>query len=50
LRSLHALCELVAVTVHVFIDRALDQLRLLEARHQGGVANLLLGGLMDLDR
>jgi hypothetical protein len=34
----------------VLIDRALYQLGLLEARHQRGIADLLLGGLMDLDR
>src|ERR1700729_93017 len=34
----------------VLIDRELDELSLLEARHQRGVADLLLGGLMDLDR
>jgi hypothetical protein len=31
LRTLHALRELVAVAINVLVDRALDQLRLLEA-------------------
>jgi|HubBroStandDraft_4_1064222.scaffolds.fasta_scaffold84003_3 hypothetical protein len=34
----------------VLVDRALDQLGLLEARHQRCVTDLLLGGLMNLDR
>jgi hypothetical protein len=49
-RLLHALCKVLAVMLDVLIDRALDKLGLLEARHQRGVANLLLGGLMNLDR
>jgi hypothetical protein len=49
-RLLHALREVLAVTLDVLIDRALDKLGLLEARHQRGVADLLLGGLMNLDR
>jgi hypothetical protein len=48
--ALHALLELVSVAVHILVDRALDQLCLLQARHQRGVADLLLGGLMNLDR
>jgi hypothetical protein len=35
--------------LNVLIDRTLDELGLLEARHQRGIADLLLGGLMDLD-
>jgi hypothetical protein len=50
LRLLHALREVLAVTLDVLVDRALDKLSLLEARHQRGVADLLLGGLMNLDR
>jgi hypothetical protein len=38
------------VTIDVLVDGALNELGLLQARHQRGVANLLLGGLMDLDR
>jgi hypothetical protein len=38
------------VTLDVLVDRALDKLGLLEARHQRGIADLLLGGLMNLDR
>jgi hypothetical protein len=49
-RLLHALREVLTVTLDVLVDRALDKLGLLEARHQRGVADLLLGGLMDLDR
>ncbi|MGA8364577.1 MAG: hypothetical protein WB709_08655 [Solirubrobacteraceae bacterium] len=48
--ALHAQRELVAVTIDVLVDGALDELGLLQARHQRGVADLLLGGLMDLDR
>jgi hypothetical protein len=50
LRTFHALRELVTVAIHVLVDSALDQLGLLQSRHQRGVADLLLGGLMDLDR
>jgi hypothetical protein len=49
-RLLHALREVLAVTLDVLVDCALDKLGLLEARHQRGVADLLLGGLMNLDR
>jgi hypothetical protein len=35
--------------LNVLIDRPLDKLGLLDARHQRRVANLLLGGLMNLD-
>jgi len=38
------------VVLNVLIDRTLDELGLLDARHQRRVADLLLGGLMDLDR
>jgi hypothetical protein len=38
------------VALNVLIDSTLDELSLLEPRHQRGVANLLLGGLMNLDR
>jgi hypothetical protein len=38
------------VTIYVLVDGALDEFGLLQARHQRGVADLLLGGLMDLDR
>ena len=50
MRLLHALREVLAVTLDILVDRALDKLGLLEARHQRGVADLLLGGLMNLDR
>jgi hypothetical protein len=50
LSLLHALREVLAVTLDVLVYGALDKLGLLEARHQRGVADLLLGGLMNLDR
>jgi hypothetical protein len=37
------------VTLDVLVYGALYKLGLLEARHQRGVADLLLGGLMDLN-
>jgi hypothetical protein len=46
---LHALLELLTMSVDVFVDRNLDELGLLEPGHQRGVADLLLGGLVDLD-
>jgi hypothetical protein len=49
-RALHAQRKLLAVMLDVLINRALDKLSLLEARHQRCVANLLLRGLMNLDR
>jgi hypothetical protein len=49
-RALHAQRKQLAVMLDVLIDRALDELGLLEARHQRGIADLLLGGLMNLDR
>jgi hypothetical protein len=49
-RALHALRKQLAVMLDVLIDRTLDEFGLLEARHQRRVADLLLGGLMDLDR
>jgi hypothetical protein len=49
-RVLHAPSELVTVTLDVLVHGTLDQFGLLEPRHQCGVANLLLGGLVDLDR
>jgi len=49
-RALHTQRKQLAVMLDVLIDRALDELGLLEARHQRGIANLLLGGLMNLDR
>jgi len=50
LRALHTQRKVLAVMLDVLIDRELDELGLLEARHQRGIANLLLGGLMNLDR
>jgi hypothetical protein len=50
LRALHAQRKQLAVMLDVLINRALDKLRLLEARHQCRIADLLLGGLMNLDR
>jgi hypothetical protein len=41
--------ELVAMALHVLVDRLLDELGLSEARHQRGVADLLLGRLMYFD-
>jgi len=38
------------VTLDVLIDRELYELGLLEARHQRRIADLLLRGLMNLDR
>jgi hypothetical protein len=49
-RALHALSKVVAVAIHVLVDRALNQLGLLHTRHQRGIADLLLGRLMNLDR
>jgi hypothetical protein len=49
-RALHAQRKQLAVMLDVLIDRALDKLGLLEARHQRRIADLLLGGLMNLDR
>jgi hypothetical protein len=37
------------MSLDVFVDRTLDELGLLEPGHQRGVADLLLGGLVDLD-
>jgi hypothetical protein len=37
------------MALDVLIYGALDELGLLESRHQRGVADLLLGGLVDLD-
>lgn len=45
--ALHAQRKQLAVMLNVLIDRTLDEFRLLEARHQRCVADLLLGGLMD---
>jgi hypothetical protein len=50
MRTLHAQRKQLAMMLDVLIDRELDELSLLEARHQRGIADLLLGGLMDLDR
>jgi hypothetical protein len=50
MRALHAQRKQLAVMLDVLIDRTLDKLGLLEARHQRGIADLLLGGLMYLDR
>ena len=47
LRALHALRKQLAVMLNVLVDRPLDELRLLKTRHQRGIADLLLGGLMD---
>jgi hypothetical protein len=49
-RALHTQRKQLAVMFDVLIDRTLDKLCLLEARHQSRVADLLLGGLMNLDR
>lgn len=49
MRALHPLGELLAVTLHILIHRTLDELGLLEPGHQGRVADLLLGGLVNLD-
>jgi hypothetical protein len=50
MRALHTQRKQLTVMLDVLVDRALYQLGLLEARHQRGIADLLLRGLMDLDR
>jgi hypothetical protein len=42
--------EFFAVTVDVLVNGSLDEFSLLEAGHQRGVSDLLLGRLMNLDR
>jgi hypothetical protein len=42
--------EVLAMMLYVLVDRALYKLGLLEARHQRSVADLLLDGLVNLDR
>ncbi len=49
-RAVHPPCKVIAVMLDVLVDRPLHELGLLEARHQRGVADLLLGGLVNLDR
>jgi hypothetical protein len=50
MRALHSQRKQLTMMLDVLIDRTLDELSLLEARHQRRVADLLLGGLMNLDR
>lgn len=46
---LHPPPKLLAMTLDVLVNGALDELGLLEPRHQRGVADLLLRGFVNLD-